>query len=63
MKADTYWAKKDYGYNKTRKKLIIGLKKLDAELKLSSTISASERDTLWCLIDYVKNRHECASLK
>lgn len=56
------WAKKDYDYNKTRRKLISALKKLDNELQLSSTITGSERDAFWCLIHYVKSRYENASL-
>ena len=56
------WAKLDYDYNKTRMKLISGLKKLDNDLQLSSKITGSECDALWCLINYIKSRYEYASL-
>lgn len=56
------WAKMDYDYNKTRKKLIRGLRNLDNELQLSSTISGSECEALRCLIDHIKSRYQYASL-
>ncbi len=59
---DKDWAKIDYDFNKTRKKLIRCLKKLDDELQLSSTVSGSECEALRCLIDYVKSRYKYASL-
>lgn len=56
------WAKRDYDYNKTRKKLIRGLRKLDDELQLSTTITGSEYEALECLIDYVRSRYKYAAL-
>lgn len=56
------WAKMDYDYNKTRKKLISALKKLDRELQLSSTITGAEHDAFWCLIFHIKSRYDYASL-